>query len=124
MTARFGEVPSRELLSAREQTMLDMVAPIGASGAVGTLVKSAADLGLVRGATGTYAMTFPPSPGNVFIGVMCKSSTGAVSQAYLSALDAAAGTASFVLLGPTGAATDPASGDALYISVRGDVRAS
>lgn len=94
--------------------------PIGATGAVGTLVKDA-PIDVTRDSTGTYSITYPKSADcEVRVGIM--SAAGTVVTANPTACDGTAGTATFVTRNAAGSATDPASGDVLLIFVKSRVR--
>jgi len=105
----------------RDLVELDLVIPIGATGAVGTLDKDDPAVGCTRTTTGVYALTFPKSPGGrIFIQLF--SPLGTVVSAPLIAMDFAAGTASFNTETDAGTPADPANGDKIQVLFRLDSR--
>lgn len=94
--------------------------PIGATGAVGTLVKDA-PIDVTRDSAGTYSLTLPKSA-DVDVRVAIMSAAGTVVTANPTACDGNAGTCTFVTRNAAGTATDPANGDVLRIFVKSRTR--
>lgn len=98
-------------------------AVIGASGAVSSQVVSDSGVSIAKNATtGQYDLTFPASPGDVYIYVQFYSPAGTVSDFYIKALTESSGTASIICLTPAGAASYPASSDRIYVKIDADGR--
>ena len=94
--------------------------PIGATGAVGTLVKDA-PIDVTRDSTGVYSITFPKAA-DACVRVAIVSPLSTVIHASVTATDGQAGTASFTTSPTGGTATDPASGDVLRIFIKARVK--
>ena len=91
---------------------------IGATGAPTVAKSPDSGFAISRTSTGLYAITFPIGK-NAWIDITRYSPANTVVGHTITALNAAAGTASFTTLAGTNAAavTDPANGDALYITI-------
>lgn len=97
--------------------------PIGASGATGTLTNQPQGIAVAKNGTGTYDVTgMPPAPaGSGFWTFGLYSPTPTVGCAVVTAYDLNAGTMTFkTLSGVT--ATEPASGNIIYIYFAGQAR--
>jgi hypothetical protein len=94
---------------------------IGGTGAPTIPVNGSDDpaITVTRTGAGTYDLTFPKGK-RVFIGCTIKSYAATVVGWRLNAFDANAGTATIKTMAGTNAAvdTDPASGDALFVSIK------
>jgi hypothetical protein len=113
--AIFGDKPSYQASALSPWVCIGMCEfPIGASGAVGT-ADGDSDMTLAKSDTGEYALTFPACPKALIIPVL-KSAAGTVTEAILLAKSATAGTAT-IQTSIGGVATEPASGDAIYVLV-------
>ncbi len=87
---------------------------IGGSGAVASQ-SNLPDIGVARTGAGTYSITFTiPAPDWEFYPGI-KSAAGTVVTASLTAESPTAGTATLVTRNAAGTATDPASGDVIFL---------
>ena len=101
----------------------DCEVPIGASGATGTLAFQPNGMAVAKSDTGVYAVTgmpiCPAGKGRITFGLY--SPTPTVGGAVVTVVDFTAGTMTFeTLVGVT--ATEPASGDKIWIHFRGSPR--
>jgi hypothetical protein len=104
----------------RDRIELEMRATIGAAGAVNSPLSSQDDpsMSVVHGATGVYAITFPPSPNtDGQIDVTIVSPAGTVKGFWCTAFSASAGTGSITCSNGAGTATDPANGDVIMFQI-------
>ena len=89
---------------------------IGATGAVGT---TTGQVGFTRASAGNYTLVYPASKyAHILVSII--SPLGTVRDAYVSAQDAPAGTATIICGNAAGTATDPASGDILMLTIIGE----
>ena len=101
----------------------DCEVPIGASGATGTLAFQPNGMAVAKSDTGVYAVTgmpiCPAGKGRITFGIYSPAPT--VGGAVVTVVDFTAGTMTFeTLVGVT--ATEPASGDKIWIKFRGSPR--
>jgi len=123
MTAIAGDIPDYPALSAkRDRIMLCGEQPIGAAGAVGTLVAYDPGLTITKNAgAGTYDIVFPKA---IAAKLLCQlvSPAGTVKIVNTVSISASAGTAQIVTSAPGGAATNPANGDVIHLLLLLDQR--
>jgi hypothetical protein len=115
MAAKFGDKSNYPANALSAWVCIGMSEfPIGASGAVGT-ADGDSGITLAKSDTGEYALVFPACP-KALVHVGLKSAAGTVTEAILLAKSATAGTAT-IQTSAAGVATEPASGDAIYVFV-------
>lgn len=121
MTAlKMGDLGARTLRTAsKEKYILRAYVVIGSSGAVDT-ASSIMDEGISisNNGTGVYDIVFP-SNAAMSININVQSSAGTVIGAYITADIPPNGTATIKTVNAAGAATNPASGDALHFLFTG-----
>jgi hypothetical protein len=123
MTAISGDMSNWPALSAkRDRVVLAAEQAIGAAGAVGVLVSD--DPGVVvtkNAAAGTYDIVFPKAiRGSLRATIV--SPLGTIKGSWMTAFNAAAGTAQLVTGNAAGAATNPADGDIVQLLFLLDTR--
>lgn len=74
------------------------------------------------GTTGQYDLTFPATPGEVYLDITFISPANTISQWSIKTISQGAGTASIILYGPTGTAAYGASGDRILTQFTIDAR--
>jgi hypothetical protein len=109
--------------TSRELWKILVQVNIGASGAA--TVVGTAEVTCVKNTTGIYDCTFPPMPAQAtslgFLkGGVVKSAAKTVSKIIVTAIDLAAGTATFTTALTAGTAAEPASGDILWLEFIGN----
>lgn len=103
-----------------ELTLMTASVAIGAAGAVDSTIagyRVPTDLVVTNAGAGLFTVVFPPSPNAVFTVGIEVSAAGTVIDAGATAKSATAGTASFTTRNAAGAATNPASGDLIWIVI-------
>lgn len=118
-----GEVVNYDLKSGQRDRLL-MQARATVTGGAGAVVQPLTftddpGITIVRGASaGLYQVTFPKAvdqKGSISADVI--SAAGTVRSAYVTALDLVAGTATVQAGNAAGAATDPAAGDSIVVTI-------
>jgi len=126
MTAVAGNIAAQYLMKSApakgDRLMLCATIPIGASGAVGTLVADDPAFTATLNGTGDYTVAFPTSPVGRPGFLQVKSAAGTIKGWGTTAWDATAGTWRFILHNGAGTATQPANGDEIHLSVVLDPR--
>jgi hypothetical protein len=124
MTAVAGDVPHWPGRCAkRDRLHIGATQAIGAAGAVGTLTADDPGVTVAKNASaGTYDITFPKAQ-KARIFAELYSPAGTVKTHWWAAYDAAAGTAQLVIGNGGGTATNPASGDEIWLTFKLDMRA-
>lgn len=89
---------------------------IGSSGAITSQTPDCKGLVVTYSTTGTYTLTFGTGSDAV-IDAQVVSPAGTVVQAWVTAQDSAAGTATIKTINGGGSVVDPASGDKLKIRI-------
>ncbi len=115
--------PSRS--GGRENVNMMLVAVLGAAGVVSSYSRQddpGFTLAKDAGTTGKYDLVYPDSAEPVMIKVSCYSPLGSIGQAYVSAKNFAAGTASIIASTPAGVAAYGASGDEIVIEIETQLR--
>lgn len=79
------------------------------------------DFTITRTGPGTYNLTFPPCP-KMRISFQLQSPALTVQGTLVTARSATGGTATFKITNAAGAATDPATGDFVFIYFSGQAR--
>lgn len=117
MSDHAGDIPAYQFRCAkRDRVELEMVATIGASGAVVSPLTSQDDpnMSVAHGATGIYNLTFPPAAdAGGTLDVTIVSPAGTAKGFGTTAFAPNSGTATVVCNNGAGTATDPANGDVL-----------
>lgn len=123
MTTHAADIPAYPVRAARRDIVdIEFVQTIGAAGAVGALDSDDPAVTVAKNASaGTYDITFPKCP-KARLHCTLESALGTVSQVYVAALSATAGTAQLVTRSGGGVATDPASGDKLHVLLKLETR--
>jgi hypothetical protein len=116
--------------SRKEKVMMTARVVIGAAGAVGTTSEyDDPGLSVVLNGAGTYDVTMPKCPGQVRVKLQVYSPLLTVVNAVVTAKDFAAGTMTFKTIAATSSsdttpvATNPASGDEVWLQLCADLRA-
>lgn len=117
-----GDVPAYPLRDAsREITTFRMLVPIGATGAVGTVVKNNPGLSITRAAQGDYDVVHPACARAWYTVKMrtadATPTVEACGQVDHASVNPTAGTFSFYTLDFAGAAANPESGSAIEIII-------
>jgi hypothetical protein len=110
----------------RDRVELEMRAQIGAAGSVLLPLQFQDDpnMSVALGATGVYALTFPPgADGNGQLDVTVVSPAGTVKGFWCTAFAPNSGTASITTSNGAGVATNPANGDVIMITITLSMRA-
>lgn len=101
--------------SKADHTLAALKITVGASGAVASYSGTPGFTAAKNASTGVYDITFPPVPGIAPVGQPAlKSAAGTVQQVFYVAI-AATGTAQIQTDNGGGTATNPASGDEIYL---------
>lgn len=91
---------------------------IGASGAIGSELPDDPGFAATKnGGTGDYTLAFPQAPKGRIVGIYMISAAGTVGQAKVISFDPVAGTLNFITSNPAGAATNPANGDKIHVTL-------
>lgn len=116
MTDKAGDLAGYPVRAARRNVKhCSIKITIGASGAVSSTESDDPACTAAKNAgTGTYDLTFPKAL-DARADVEILSAAGTVSQWYLAAKSATAGTAQLITRAGGGSATNPASGDVISI---------
>ena len=109
---------ARDVITFRERVAIGATGAASQGAAIGKSPGYDTAFTCTRASAGTYSLVFPIGK-RAWINVALLSAASTVVTWVLTALDAAAGTATLVTLAGTNAAaaTDPASGDALLITI-------
>lgn len=124
MTAVAGNIGAQYPMKTAhsERLVIEATIPIGAAGAVGTVVADDPQCSCALNGTGDYTFTFPTAPGGRMGDLNVASAAGTIKGYGTLTFDPTAGTWRFVLNNGAGVATQPANGDVIHISVVLDVR--
>ena len=115
------EQASSPLQAASASSYIDFhaVVNIGATGAPTVAYKDAPCTSVTRTGTGAYTLTFPKGKYGI-VAVTLVSPAGTVRNAYLLTvgMSGATGVSTITTVNAAGAATDPASGDVMYLEFK------
>ena len=119
MTAVAGNMGNQYKLLTGKNERLEyfITVPIGAAGAVGAVVADDAQTTATLNGTGDYTVTFPTAPSGAIGNCEVLSPAGTIKSRSHVAFDPTAGTWRFNTNNAAGAATQPASGDVIYLSL-------
>lgn len=121
MSTTAGDIPVYDMRAARpDRAEVEFSIPIVAAGAVGSPLNYQDDpnITVTHGTAGVYSLTFPPSADiRGTIDCTLVSAAGTVKGFYWSAFAPNSGTAQITTINAAGAATDPANGDTIAITL-------
>jgi len=125
MTAIAGNIGAQYAKKTAKAERIDLHGhcPIGASGAVGTIVADDPAITLTKnGGTGDYTLAFPTAPLGRINALYVVSAAGTIKGLGVISFDATTGACNFITHNGGGTATNPANGDVVHFSVTLDAR--
>ncbi|MEI9950806.1 MAG: hypothetical protein WDO74_17955 [Pseudomonadota bacterium] len=124
MTTNAGEIANTYPLKSgrRDRIQLHADIPIGGSGVVGTVVVDDPAITAAHGTAGQYTFTYPKAPSGRVLSIVLQSPASTVKTAWVTAFSPTAGTGTIVIGNGGGTATDPASGDVVYLTLELETR--
>jgi hypothetical protein len=125
MTTIAGNIAAQNVKKTAKSERMDLHGhcPIGASGAVGTIVADDPGITLTKnGGTGDYTLAFPTAPVGRILTLYVVSPAATIKTVWTLSFDATTGAWNFITGNGGGTATNPASGDVIHFAVSLDVR--